>query len=319
MSVPPRVLFYGSPDFAVPTLRALIESAYRPVAVVTQPDARAGRGRSLRPPPVKEIAATHGIPALQPARLRDRAAVAQIASLKPDLQIVAAYGQLIPPAILDLPRCGTLNVHASLLPRWRGASPVSFAILHGDRETGVTIMLVDEQEDTGPVLRQKSTAIGAREDAGQLSDRLADLGARMLVETLPDWLDGGIEPLSQDSSRATRARRVKKEQGQIDWTASADQVARHIRAYTPWPAATTMLGDTSIRIAQAAASDGAVSQAPGTIISDGERIRVATGSGTLEIERLQRAGKRELSAAEFSRGTRDLTGQRFSSRSERHD
>ena len=157
MSDPPRVLFYGSPDFAVPTLRALIDSPYRPVAVVTQPDARAGRGRSLRPPPVKELTAEHGIPALQPSRLRDRAAIAQIASLKPDLQIVAAYGQIIPVEILDLPKQETLNVHASLLPRWRGASPISAAILHGDSETGVTIMLVDETEDTGDILRQRAT------------------------------------------------------------------------------------------------------------------------------------------------------------------
>ena len=158
----PRVLFYGSPDFALPTLRALIDSPYRPIAVITQPDARAGRGRSLKPPPIKKLAAEHGIPALQPARLRDPAAIAQIGSLKPDLQVVAAYGQIIPTEILDLPAHGTLNVHASLLPRWRGASPISAAILHGDVETGVTIMLVDETEDTGDILRQRVTCKSIR-------------------------------------------------------------------------------------------------------------------------------------------------------------
>ncbi|MDE2967216.1 MAG: methionyl-tRNA formyltransferase [Chloroflexota bacterium] len=307
----PRVLFYGSPDFAVPTLRALIESPYRPIAVVTQPDARAGRGRSLRPPPIKELGATHDIPALQPARLRDRAAIAQIASLKPDLQVVAAYGQIIPVEILQLPRHGSLNVHASLLPRWRGASPISAAILHGDSETGVTIMLVDETEDTGDIIRQRRTPIGPDEHAGQLSDRLAEMGAELLLETIPEWIDGAITPAPQDSNLATRARRVNKRQGRIDWTAPAELIGRHVRAYTPWPAATTTLDGTSIRVTEAAAGSDDASELPGTIVDAAESIRVATGSGVLEIRRLQRAGKRELSAEEFSRGTRDLVGQRF--------
>ena len=311
MSDPPRVLFYGSPDFAVPTLRALIDSPYRPLAVVTQPDARAGRGRSLRPPLVKELAAEHGIPALQPSRLRDRAAIAQIASLKPDLQIVAAYGQIIPVEILDLPKQGTLNVHASLLPRWRGASPISAAILHGDSETGVTIMLVDETEDTGDILRQRATPIPLTEHAGQLSDRLAEMGAELLLETIPDWLEGAIAPVAQDSARATRARRVQKRQGRIDWSQSAKQVARHVRAYTPWPAATTALGKTAIRITQATGLEAGSSEEPGVIVEAGETIKVATRSGVLEVQRLQRAGKRELSAEEFLRGSRGLVGQRF--------
>ncbi len=311
MPDPPRVLFYGSPDFAVPTLQALIDSPYRPLAVITQPDARAGRGKTLRPPPIKALAAAHGIPALQPPRLRDRAAIAQIASLRPDLQIVAAYGQLIPAAILNLPPSGTLNVHASLLPRWRGAAPIAAALRHGDPETGVTIMLVDETEDTGPILRQQATPIEPHEHAGQLSDRLAQLGAQLLLETLPDWLDGAITPIPQDSRHATRARRVKKQQGQIDWTQPADQIARHVRAYTPWPAATTSLGQTAIRITEATPAPAQSAAAPGTIIADGAAITVATSDGALNVTRLQRAGKRELSAAEFSRGTRDLVGQRF--------
>ena len=311
MSDAPRVLFYGSPDFAVPTLEALIDSPYRPVAVVTQPDARAGRGKSLRPPPVKEFAAEHGIPALQPLRLREQAAIAQIASLRPDLQIVAAYGRIIPAEILELPQYGTLNVHASLLPRWRGAAPISAAIAHGDAETGVTIMLVDETEDTGDILCQRATPIGATEHAGGLSDRLAAMGAQLLIETIPAWLNGSITPVAQDSSQATRARRIKKQQGRIDWSGSAEQIARHVRAYTPWPAATTMLGKTSIRITEAESTPGDSTSPAGTIESVGETISVATGSGTLNIKRLQRAGKRELSAEEFSRGTRDLVGQRF--------
>ena len=311
MSESPRVLFYGSPDFAVPTLQALIDGPFRPIAVVTQPDARAGRGRTLRPPPIKELAAAHGIPALQPERLRDRAAIAQIASLRPTLQIVAAYGQIIPAEILDLPQHGTLNVHASLLPRWRGASPVSAAILHGDRETGVTIMLVDETEDTGDMLRQREVEIDPAEHAGQLSDRLADLGADLLLETMPDWLGGKIVPQSQDNALATRARRVRKQQGRIDWTASAEQIARHVRAYTPWPAATTSLGGATVRITQASSLARTAESAAGQIVEANRTIDVATGDGLLAIERLQRAGKRELSAEEFVRGSRNLVGQRF--------
>ena len=310
----PRVLFYGSPDFALPTLRALIDSPYRPIAVVTQPDARAGRGRSLQPPPIKELAAEHGIPALQPARLRDPAAIAQIGSLKPDLQVVAAYGQIIPVDILDLPVHGTLNVHASLLPRWRGASPVSAAILHGDDETGVTIMVVDATEDTGDILRQRATAIDPAEHAGHLNDRLAELGAGSLLETIPDWLDGSIVPVAQQSELATRARRVKKQQGRIDWSAAAVVIARHVRAYTPWPGASTELGKTQIRVTEGNVGQGEAAEAPGTIVSTGRTITVSTGVGVLDITRIQRAGKRELSAEEFARGTRDLIGQRFGSK-----
>ncbi len=313
MSDSPRVLFYGSPDFAVPTLRALIDSPWRPVAVVTQPDARSGRGRRMQPPPVKEAAAEHGIPAIQPARLRDGAAIAQIASLRPDLQIVAAYGQIIPVEILELPAFGSLNVHASLLPRWRGASPISAAILHGDAETGVTIMLVDETEDTGEILRQRATPIDETEHAGQLSDRLAEMGAALLLETIPDWIAGGIGPEPQDSERATSARRVTKRQGRIDWSQPADQIARLVRAYTPWPAATTTLGDSTIRVTSATGTEESVNAEPGTITEIGNVIAVAAGSGTLQIHRLQRAGKRELSAEEFARGVRDLAGLRFGS------
>ncbi len=313
MSDAPRVLFYGSPDFAVPTLQALIDSPWRPVAVVTQPDARAGRGQSLRPPPVKELAEAYGIPAIQPSRLRERAAVAQITSLRPDLQIVAAYGQIIPRSLLDLPRIGSLNVHASLLPRWRGASPISAAILHGDAETGVTIMLVDEHEDTGGIVRQRATPIGESEQAGGLSERLAEIGATLLIETIPDWLEGKITVKPQDDSLATRARRVKKVQGRIDWSQSAEQIARHVRAFTPWPAASTALDQQTIRVTAARAGAPSGTEPPGTIVELGPAIVVATGSGRLDVHRLQRAGKREMSAEEFARGARDLVGRKFGS------
>ena len=305
-----QVVFFGSPDFAVPTLRALIDSPYRPVAVVTQPDRGAGRGRRLRRPPVAEVAADAKIQVLQPPRLRDPDAMAEIAALAPDLQIVAAYGQLLPPAVLAAPRHGTLNVHASLLPRWRGASPVSAAIAAGDAETGATIMLIDETEDTGPILTQRATPIGKRETAGELSDRLAELGAALLLETIPRWQAGEIAPQPQDAALATRARRVRKEAGAIDWSQSAAQIARNVRAYTPWPGAFARLDGQRVRLAAASAEGGA--GAAGEIVSAAaDAIRVSTGEGIVAVERLQRAGKRELSAAEFARGAGDLVGKRF--------
>ena len=306
----PRVVFFGSPDFAVPTLRALLDSPWRPLAVVTQPDRPSGRGRKLARPPVAEIAAQAGIAVLQPERLRAPEAVAAIVELAPDLQIVAAYGQLLPAAVLDAPRHGTLNVHASLLPRWRGAAPISAAIAAGDAETGATIMLVDETEDTGPILAQRATPIGERETAGELSDRLAALGAALLLETIPRWLAGEIAPQAQDDSLATRARRVRKEAGAIDWSQSAEQIARQIRAYTPWPGAFAALDGQRVRLAAATAEPGG--GAGGEIVSVGEdAIRVAAGEGIAAVERLQRAGKRELSAAEFARGAGELVGKRF--------
>ena len=308
--MPIRTVFFGSPDFAVPTLDALIDSPYRPVAVVTQPDRGAGRGRKLRRPPVAERAAEAGIAVLQPARLREPEAVAELAVLAPDLQIVAAYGQLLPPAVLEAPRHGTLNVHASLLPRWRGASPVTAAIVAGDAETGATIMLVDETEDTGPILAQRATAIGARETAGELSERLAHLGASLLLETIPRWLAGELAAQPQDAALATRARRVRKDAGRIDWALSAAQLARNVRAYTPWPGAFTELGGQRVRLAAAAAEAGG--GASGEVVGvDQDAIRVGTGEGVLAVERLQRAGKREMSAAEFARGAGNLVGERF--------
>lgn len=261
-----------------------------------------------------EVAAEAGIAVVQPARLRDAEALAAIAEFAPELQVVAAYGQLLPAALLDAPAHGTLNVHASLLPRWRGASPVSAAIAAGDAETGATIMLVDETEDTGPILAQRATPIGQDETAGELSERLAELGAALLIETIPRWLAGEIAPRAQDGRLATRARRVRKEAGRIDWGESAAQIARNARAYTPWPGAFTELDGQRVRLASVTAEASAGAGVLGEIMSLDERaIRVATGDGIAAIGRLQRAGKRELSAAEFARGAGDLLGKRFGS------
>ena len=307
----PRVAFFGSPDFAVPTLTALIESPYRPCVVVTQPDRPAGRGRTPRPSPVKVAAQAAGIDVLQPARLRDPEATAALASYGPELQVIAAYGQILRPDVLALPRFGTLNVHASLLPRWRGASPVAAAILAGDAETGATIMLVDEGEDTGDILTSRAEPIRSDDDAGSLGDRLAALGASLLLETIPAWLAGEIAPRPQDASRATRARRLRKAQGRIDWTRPAAEIARQVRAFSPWPGATTRLRSDDVRIWRARAEGSDAVGPPGTVVAVGETIDVATGDGWLRVDRLQRAGKRAMDAHAFALGERGLTGQRL--------
>ena len=307
----PRVAFFGSPDFAVPTLTSLIESPYRPCVVVTQPDRPAGRGRTPRPSPVKVAAQTAGIDVLQPARLGDPEATAALAAHGPELQVIAAYGQILRPDVLALPRFGTLNVHASLLPRWRGASPVAAAILAGDAETGATIMLVDEGEDTGDILTARAEAIRPDDDAGSLGDRLAALGASLLLETIPAWLAGEIAPRPQDASRATRARRLRKAQGRIDWTRPAAEIARQVRAFSPWPGATTRLRSDDVRIWRARSEGDGVAGSPGTVIGVGETIDVVTGNGLLRVERLQRAGKRAMDARAFANGEPDLAGQQL--------
>ncbi len=307
----PRVAFFGSPDFAVPTLNALIDSSYRPVVVVTQPDRPAGRGRTLQPPPVKEAAIAAGIPILQPERLRSNEAIEALTAYQPDLQIVVAYGQILPRAVLDLPAHGTLNVHASLLPRWRGAAPVQGAILAGDDETGITIMHVDEGEDTGDILASRVEPILPDDDAGSLSDRLQIVGAELLLEIIPRWLKSELTPTTQDPRQVTRARRIKKQQGRIDWTQPAISIARQVRAFSPWPGAFSTLDGHAIRVWRATAAVTPSGSEPGTIVADGETIDVTTGNGTLRIERLQRAGKRATSAAEYARGATHLVDQRF--------
>ena len=307
----PRVAFFGSPDFAIPTLEALIASPYRPVVVVTQPDRPAGRGKALRPPPVKVVAEAVGIPVLQPARLRDPEATAALAAFQPELQVIIAYGQILRPNVLALPHHGTLNVHASVLPRWRGASPVAAAIRAGDKETGVTIMLVNEGEDTGSIVRVRREPIRTDDDAGTLSDRLAQMGADLLLDTIPSWIAGTITPVAQNDQHATRAPRLRKEDGVIDWSCSAEEIARQVRALTPWPGATTTLHDRAVRIwnAQAEANDHPAS--PGSVLAASDVIAVQTGDGALHISQLQRAGKRVMSAREFANGERDLVGSRL--------
>ena len=306
-----RLAFFGSPAFAVPTLQALIDSPWRPVVVVTQPDRPAGRSRKLRPPPAKVIAEAAGIPVLQPARLRDPEAVAALVAYRPALQVIAAYGQIIRRGVLELPRHGTLNVHASLLPRWRGASPIAAAIRAGDAETGVTIMLVDDGVDTGAMLSRRVEPIRDEDDAGSLSERLAATGAALLLETLPRWVAGGISPEPQDDSQATLAPRLKKEDGRIDWTRGAAEIARAVRAFTPWPGATTTLHGKSLRVLRGEALGVERGAEPGTVVEAEGRIGVQTGEGVLVLQLVQREGKRPLPSGEFARGERGLVGARL--------
>ncbi|HEX2979970.1 MAG TPA: methionyl-tRNA formyltransferase, partial [Anaerolineaceae bacterium] len=261
----PRVIFMGSPDFALPTLQALVDGPYEVVGVVTQPDRPAGRGRVLTPPPVKLLAETLGIPVIQPNRLREPGVFEQLQAWDPDLIVVTAFGQILRANVLDLPRKGCINVHASLLPRWRGAAPIQAAILAGDEQSGATIMRMDPGVDTGPILTQRPEKISPEDTAASLGERLAKSGADLLVETLPAYLDGRIIPQAQDESGATYAPMLKKENGALDFQQSAVQLTRQIRAYYPWPGAYTLWEGLPLKVLKARAVDAPADQ-PGTTL-----------------------------------------------------
>lgn len=321
----PRVVFMGSPEFAVPSLHALAAAGHAIVAVYTQPDRPAGRGRRLTPPPVRAAAETLGIPVLQPERLRGRNEMDRLRALAPDLIVVAAYGQILRPAVVDLPHYGVLNVHASLLPRHRGASPIPAAILAGDAETGISIMRIDYGLDTGPVLARRATRIGDDDTTATLTDRLAVLGAALLADTLPGWLAGTLPPQPQDDARTTYAPQIGKEDARIDWTSPAARIWRVVRAYNPWPlASTTLRGDGVQLLAASVAPAGSRTVGPGDLValsatglappSGHEReavFAVGTGDGLLLPLLLRRAGRNAVSAAEFARGLRGIEGLRF--------
>ena len=304
-----RLVFAGTPDFALASLQALVETGRVPVAVLTQPDRPAGRGKKMTASPVKRYALEQGIPVLQPESLRNEVAVAELAALEPDLLIVAAYGLILPQEVLDIPTRGCLNVHASVLPRWRGAAPIQAAILAGDGITGVSLMSMTAGLDCGPVFHVEQIAIGEDETAGELHDRLATLGGKTLVAKLDAIIAGDIEAEEQDDSRATYAPKIAKDDARIDWSLPADEVARRIRAYNPFPGAFCFAGETRVKIWRASRIDGAGD--PGTILQyDRDAILVACGDGALSLEELQLPGKRRAPAHEFV-GQRDLEGQRL--------
>ncbi|GAB4268966.1 MAG: methionyl-tRNA formyltransferase [Candidatus Promineifilaceae bacterium] len=302
-----KIIFMGTPDFAVPALQALIETQ-TVVGVVTQPDKPAGRGKQLRPSPVKVAALAHNIPVYQPKSLRTEEAAAPLRQWQPDLIVVAAFGQILRPHVLNLPPHGCLNVHASLLPRWRGASPIQHAIMAGDAETGVTLMQMDEGLDTGPMFVKEAVPIAADETAASLHDKLAQLGAHMLRRYLDDILAGRITPQPQDDSASTYAPMIRKEMGLLDWTQTAVSLDRHIRAMTPWPGAFTYWQGALLKIITAVPVTDSSGTPPGYVFMQDGKLLVATGSGALQIETLQLAGKRAMSGQEFVNGRADIVG-----------
>jgi len=295
----PRIVFAGTPEFARASLKALTEAGHSVVAVATQPDRPAGRGRHLTASPVKRLAEDRDIPVLQPKTLRDDAVAAELRTLRPDVMIVAAYGLLLPQDVLDIPTCGCLNVHASLLPRWRGAAPIQAAILANDQITGISLMQMTAGLDCGPVFSTAELEIGSEETAGELHDRLASLGGEILVRDLSDVLDGK-KSRHQDESLATYAAKIQKQDAELDWSLSAEQLHRHIRAYNPVPGAFFFAkGDVRIKVWQASVVAD-IDAAPGSFTQyDSRGIIVACGTGGLSLESLQLPGKRRAAAHEF--------------------
>ena len=302
-----RIVFAGTPDFAVPSLCAAAARG-EVVAVYTQPDRPAGRGRGLAPSPIKQEAITRGIPVLQPQTLRDRQAQEQLRALQPDLMVVVAYGLILPRAVLSIPLHGCWNVHASRLPRWRGAAPIQRAIQAGDATTGVCLMQMEAGLDTGPVLLAQDTAIGAEETGGQLHDRLAGLGAQVLADGL-GLLRAGLLPVAQPQPEqgVTYAHKLDKAEAQLDWTRAAVELARTVRAFNPWPVAEGRVAGERLRIHGAVALEAAHAAEPGTLLGAGrEGIDIACGEGVLRLRVVQREGGRAITAADWLNARRDL-------------
>lgn len=296
-----RIVFMGTPEFACPTLRKLIERGEQVVAVVTQPDRPKGRGQQTLPPPVKVVAEQHGIPVLQPVKVRLPESIEEIRGLNPDLIVVIAFGQILPKALLDIPKYGCINVHASLLPRYRGAAPLNWCIINGETETGVTTMMMDVGLDTGDMLLKRSTPIGADEDTQSLHDRMSQLGAELLAETLDRLAKGELVPEKQDDALTCYAPMMKKEDGLIDWSRDAQAIKNQVRGMTPWPGAYSFLDDKLLKVFRVQTASG--SGAPGEILSLGrDGIEVACGTGSLVIAELQLEGKKRLPAGDFLAG-----------------
>ena len=299
-----KSVFMGTPEFAVPSLKALVGAGHEICGVFTQPDKPKNRGMKLQEPPVKEYALSIGLPVFQPAKVRDGEALGILQALNPDLIAVAAYGKILPVDILALPRLGCVNVHSSLLPKYRGAAPINWAILNGEDETGVTIMYMAEGMDTGDILTQAKTPIGLNENAAQLFVRLADIGAGLLVETVAALEAGKVSPVPQDSARASYAPMLSKEQSPLDWTRSARQLHDHVRGLYPWPSALMVLDGIRCKVLQTALAGESGGKTPGTVLqADKKGLRVACGDGqALDILELQPNGKKAMSSPAFLLG-----------------
>ena len=297
-----RLVFMGTPDFAVPCLEAVLAAGHEVVAVYSQPDKPVGRKQEIRPTPVKACALAHGLTVCQPETLRTPEETERLAAYQPDCVVVVAYGKLIPPAMLALPPKGFINVHASLLPRYRGAAPIQWAVLNGDATTGVPTMLLDEGMDTGAILEAAATPIGAEETAGELFDRLAGLGAELLLSTLDKWARGALTPTPQNEAEATLATVIRKEMAHLDFTLPAQTLACRVRGFSPWPVAFATLEGKRLKIYKARPV-GSTDKAPGALWQKGEALFVACGEGTaLELQELQIEGGRRLNAADWLKG-----------------
>ncbi|WP_285428427.1 methionyl-tRNA formyltransferase [Pseudomonas sp. lyk4-R2A-8] len=304
MTEPLRIVFAGTPEFAAEHLKALLASPYDIVAVYTQPDRPAGRGQKLMPSPVKQLALEHNIPVLQPPTLRNAEAQAELAALRPDLMVVVAYGLILPQAVLDIPRLGCINSHASLLPRWRGAAPIQRAVEAGDRESGVTVMRMEAGLDTGPMLLKVSTPITAEDTGGSLHDRLAELGPPAVIQAITGLADGTLQGQVQDDSLATYAHKLNKDEARLDWGRPAVELERLVRAFNPWPICHSSLNGEALKVLAATLADG--KGAPGEIIAASkEGLLVACGEQALCLTRLQLPGGKALNFSDLFNSRRE--------------
>ncbi len=303
-----RVVFMGSPGFAVPSLQYLVSAGYEIAAVYTQPDRAGGRGRGLTISPVKQAAAALGLTVVQPQSLKAPEAVEKLAGYKPDVIVVAAFGQLLPKVVLELPSLGCLNVHPSLLPRFRGASPVAAAILAGDVFTGVSIMLLDEGMDSGPLLARAQVAIADSDTTASLGEKLSLVGAGLLGEALVGWIRGELKPQPQDEAKASYCQPINKDEGEIDWKLSAIEIWRQVRAFYPWPGSYTQWRGKTLKIIEAVPLSPQTSAKAGEVVALDSGFGIGTGDGALNILRVQLEGKQALAAADFLRGQRDFIG-----------
>lgn len=302
-----RVVFFGTPDFAVPCLKALLGSRHSVIAVVTQPDKPKGRGQELQAPPVKEAAVAAGIPVLQPVSVRKPPFAPELAALAPEIAVVVAYGKILPPELLAVPPRGCVNVHGSLLPRWRGAAPIQWAVIAGDEVSGVCTMLMDAGMDTGDVLLTREVRLAPDETAGSLFERLEPLGAELLLETLDRLEAGTVTPVKQDESMATHARMLTKEDGRIDWRKPAREVDSHVRGMSPWPGAFTTAGGKLLKVHRVQVVPSGELSGPGrhpegTVHASKEHVEVDCGRGRVALLQVQAEGGKRMSAVEFWRG-----------------
>jgi methionyl-tRNA formyltransferase len=308
-----RIVYFGTPDFAVPTLRALIDSRHEVVALVSQPDRPRGRGHHLSPTATKVLAQSRNVRVLQPERIKDEGFLPTITSLAPDLGVVAAYGKILPESLLQIPRLGMVNVHASLLPRWRGAAPVHRAVIAGDRETGVTIMRVVKELDAGPMFAIVSRAIGPDETSPEVERDLAESGASLLLDVVDRMAAGEVIETPQDDSLATYAPKILKSEGAIDWTAPAQQIHNLVRGLQPWPLVSARLGDSRLLLHRTATTDQRTTASPGTVVrAERDALEIAAGDGiVVQVLMVQPEGRRVMTAREFLAGRAIAAGSRF--------